>query len=66
MTRRPPTPAKPALEILGHSIPETARITGLSQPTVERLIADGTLKSIKIGGRRLITAPAIRELLGIA
>ncbi|MAG14037.1 MAG: hypothetical protein CMN78_05525 [Spirochaetales bacterium] len=45
------------------SIPETAEISGLSIPTVNRRILDGTLPSLKIGGRRLIPVAELEKYI---
>jgi excisionase family DNA binding protein len=39
------------------------RISGLSRSSLYVLIAEQKLKSIKVGGRRLIPAAALRDLL---
>ena len=36
---------------------------GLSRTTVYKLIAAGTLKTVRIGGRRLVPADAAEQLL---
>jgi len=38
---------------------------GLSRTTVYKLIADGTLKTVRIGGRRLVPVDAAEALLSI-
>lgn len=45
---------------------EVAALTGLSSAFVAELIKSGALRSAKIGGRRIITARALAELLGEA
>jgi excisionase family DNA binding protein len=47
-----------------YSVRETARTTNLSYATIYRLIGKGQLKTVKIGGRRLIPVEAIDALLG--
>lgn len=42
---------------------EAARATGLGRDTIFKAIRDGSLRSLKIGGARLITADALREWL---
>lgn len=45
------------------TVPETARRMGISVRTVRALVASGELRSSLVGGRRLITIEAIKELL---
>lgn len=42
---------------------EAARVIGLSRDMIFKAIADGSLRSMKCGGARLITAAALREYL---
>ena len=48
------------------SIKETADTLGLSRSTAYRLIAEGKLATLKIGGRRLVPVAAIDVLLNLA
>jgi excisionase family DNA binding protein len=48
------------------SIIGAAHICGLSRATVYRLIAQKKLKTLKIGGRRLVPIAAIDDLLATA
>ena len=41
---------------------EAARVIGLSRDTIFAAIRDGSLRSLKVGGARLITADALREV----
>ena len=52
------------MEPLTVGIDETKRLTGLSRPTIYRLIGRGQLDARKIGTRRLITVESIRALVG--
>lgn len=45
------------------SIAEAAQKTGLGRTTIYGLINDGHLPSLKIGGRRLILASDLRNLI---
>lgn len=47
---------------LGYSVAETCASLGITRPTMYRLLADGRLRSIKIGRRRIITADSLTEL----
>lgn len=35
-------------------VPRAARLTDLSEPTIERMLADGFLPTVRVGARRLI------------
>jgi excisionase family DNA binding protein len=48
------------------SIVEAARMCGLSRATLYRLISQKKLKTLKIGGRRLVPVAAIDILLATA
>lgn len=50
-------------EPLAYRVSDAALVSGLSRSTLFELIADGRLASIKVCGRRLIPAYALRELL---
>jgi excisionase family DNA binding protein len=45
------------------SLSEVSGITGLCVATLYSLISRGQLKSIKVGGRRLVTTEALNQLL---
>lgn len=49
-----------------YSIPETAKMMGISIPTCRRLIFSGELKSIKVGERLMVTPDAIKTYLHIS
>jgi excisionase family DNA binding protein len=51
---------------LCYSIPEAGRALGVSRATVYVLIKDGDLASIRVGGRRLVTAQALRDFIDCA
>ena len=53
----------PASIALAYRINDAVRISGLSRSSIYVLIAEQKLKSIKVGGRRLIPAAALRDLL---
>jgi excisionase family DNA binding protein len=55
--------AKPELERLGYSIKEAAQVTGLGVRTIYRLLAAGTLESVKVGDRNIIKAASLRRLM---
>ncbi len=47
-------------------ISEVLEVTGLGHTTVKELIADGTLRSTKVRGVRLIHDDSLRQLLNIS
>jgi excisionase family DNA binding protein len=51
------------LERRALSIKEAAEACGLSRATLYRALADGRLKTLKVGARRLVRPEAIEELL---
>ncbi len=50
------------IEHLAYRIDELVRAIGVSRSTVERRIADGTLKTTKVFGVRLIEAESVKAL----
>jgi excisionase family DNA binding protein len=52
------------LNLLTCSISEAIRATGLSRTTLYNKMADGQLRSVKVGTRRLINAASLRALVG--
>lgn len=48
------------------SIDETASVLTVSRRTVAELLAQGRLKAVRIGRRRVIARTAIEKFLGIA
>ena len=44
------------------SVQRACSLLGLSRATVNRRMADGTLRSRKVGGRRLIPVAAVEEM----
>jgi excisionase family DNA binding protein len=48
---------------LAYRIDDAVKASGLSRSTLYDLISEGKLRSIKVGGRRLIPAEALRQLL---
>jgi len=53
----------PGEQRLAYSIAEAGMLLGLGQATTERLVASGSLPSIKVGRRRLVPAGALRRLV---
>ena len=56
----------PAAERFAFSPSEISALTGFSPAFVAELIKSGALRSAKVGGRRIITASALADLLGEA
>ena len=54
-----PVPAPPATLF---TTPEIARSFRVSTRTVDRWIASGTIRSVKVGGRRLVPVSEVRRL----
>lgn len=46
------------------SVAQVCRATSLSERLVRQAIADGKLRTLKVGSRRLITRAALAEFLG--
>jgi excisionase family DNA binding protein len=51
------------MEQLTVSVNETMRILGLGRTTVNAMIADKRLESVKLGTRRLVKVESIRRLI---
>lgn len=52
------------MEPIAVGIDDAKRLTGLSRPTIYRLIDRGQLTARKVGSRRLITVQSIKALVG--
>lgn len=48
---------------LAYSIDEVARLLSVSESTVKRMLAAGTLKAVKVGGHRRIPRSELYRLL---
>jgi hypothetical protein len=53
----------PASIALAYRINDAVRISGLSRSSIYVLMSENKLESIKVAGRRLIPAAALRDLL---
>ncbi len=53
-------PASPALSV---SVDEAARLLGVGRTTVFTLLDEGTIRSVKVGARRLVPRKALDEFL---
>lgn len=50
------------METVTCSIADARRATGLGRTKIDELLKNGTLKSVKVGTRRLVTIASIRAL----
>ncbi len=48
---------------LGYSIREAVAATSLGRTTIYARISDGTLRAVRVGGRTIIPADALRALV---
>ncbi|MBP8231005.1 MAG: excisionase family DNA-binding protein [Rhizorhabdus sp.] len=48
---------------IGYSIREACQASSLGRTTLYARIADGTLRTVRVGGRRIIPADALRALV---
>jgi excisionase family DNA binding protein len=53
----------PAVERLCYRISDASRAIGVGRTTIYHLIREGKLTLIKIGGRSLVTATSLHELI---
>ena len=58
-SNNPASPLRPVL-----SAKETADLLGVSRSHIFRLLRDGTLTRIKVGGRTLIRRTEVEEIIG--
>jgi excisionase family DNA binding protein len=52
-----------SMDRLAYSPSETAKLIGVGRTTLYELIGNGSLETVKLGSRRLITRDAIDRLL---
>ena len=57
------TQTNPISEKRALQVKEAAAQYGISRSTIYKLMADGTLQTVKLGGRRLIPRDAMEALL---
>lgn len=52
-------------ELISTTVEGALKMTGgaIGRTTMHRLIADGTIRSVKLGKRRLISVASLRELI---
>jgi len=56
-------PPQKTAEVLAYRIADAVAVSGLSRTTIYALMAAGKLRTVKIGGRRLVPRAALAELL---
>jgi excisionase family DNA binding protein len=49
--------------VLAYRVNDAAKVAGLSRSSLYSLMGEGKLRSVLVGGRRLIPADALRDLL---
>ena len=49
--------------VLAYRINDAAKVAGFSRSSLYALIGEGKLRSVRVAGRRLIPADALRDLL---
>jgi excisionase family DNA binding protein len=59
-----PKPPQSGCPLLALSVADAAKAVGLGRGTLYANIKDGSLKSIKVGSRRLITVEELTAFLG--
>jgi hypothetical protein len=66
---RPPVSSRqdcPVAEPLSYTLQGASAASGLSVATLRRRQKDGLLRFHRVGGRTLVPAASLRELLGVA
>jgi excisionase family DNA binding protein len=56
-------PLPPTAAVLAYRINDAAAISGLGRSSLYKLMNSGQLRAVKVAGRRLIPAEALRELM---
>lgn len=54
------------LSPLAYRIPDAVRVSGLGRTKLYELIKTGELKTVRVGGRRLVPANELKALLSAA
>ena len=60
---RTPTRPQPRPDALGFTVPEVRQLGGPGRTKVYELINSGKLKTVMVGGRRLINGDSFRDLM---
>jgi hypothetical protein len=66
MPETPKPKPEPCRSALTYTLPDAARISGLSQATLRRHAKAGRLRLLRLGGRTLLCGDSLRRALGIA
>ena len=61
--RKPEERPAPLLTAITYTLPDAARMSGLSVATLRRRAADGSLRLIRVGFRTLVCGASLRALL---
>jgi excisionase family DNA binding protein len=61
--RNTPTNAIPTEEIMLFGVDQAAAVLGIGRTNVYALMRDGKLRSVKVGGRRLIPRSALESFV---
>ena len=61
--RNTPTTTIPTEEIMLFSVDQAAAVLGIGRTNVYALMRDGKLRSVKVGGRRLIPRTALETFV---
>lgn len=56
--------AKHSFDPISVSVPMAAQMTSLSRSRMYELVADGSVKSTMVGGRRVVLVSSLKELVG--
>jgi excisionase family DNA binding protein len=62
----PRTQVAPAQHPLGYRINDACRLAGIGRTSIYKLIGDGQLAVVKVGGRTLVVGDSLRALFQIA
>jgi excisionase family DNA binding protein len=57
------TPANDTGRKIAYSMAEACAALTISRPTLYKLIAEGRLRTVMLGGRRVVPAEALEQLL---
>jgi hypothetical protein len=55
----------PCPEALTYTLADASRLCGLSQASLRRRAAEGSLRLVKVGGRTLVDGASLRRMLSV-